>query len=1419
MKEQTNKERGITIVALIVTIITLLILAGITIATMFGDSSVIDLTEEGKIVTEINQLNEKIQSVKISYDQERIKDSNYTKEVSNDDLEENGIVKVIEVTNPEMKIGIINLNKLNIESTIGNNSANIDSSTIDNLTDLKDVFFTDMDTGEIYYINDKIYSVKGNIVSEQIKSDMQTSTEKPSITISPTTYNGQGNMSFTITANKSESNANLDANNEYQYYMSTSSTKLQGGEWKTYQSGETIEEVRSGSNIYYIFVKPIKDEQGNESEGNTIVNGIKYHKSGEYITTNQITLAINPNGGKYKGITDTTILFGVKGQTETIDNAEEKTGAIIEYNGNGGTTPSTQETKRNFRNWKLTGAGTFYNGIYTFGDKNATLTANYDEMTQQITLGTSERQGYTFKGWYTEAEGGEKVGDIGDTYTPTRDITLYAHWEKSTFTVEYHNGANIIGTSTHNVGVAKALTGISDFERNNTQEGFTFAGWTTTEQGLNIDYTDGQSVTDITEAGATLKLYAVWQREATFYSGKKQGPPIPDGFVASRIDGEQSVDDGFVIYQMTEDEANSTDWTTKDSTYNHLYEVQTQYDQFVWIPVEDINSMVMCKSHSESEQCDIKLSADGTYLYCANHNDSQDIVGKLYYNTSTFSFDKEYTAQTYQDSEFKEPASLVFDESYSVGDLTAEYKEMALSVAKHGGFYIGRYEVSLGDSETKEVAGQPSMTAAIDNQMWYGLYAKMKNYSSLSATNSSEATISSSSVKSSMIWGSQYDQMMLWMNNNGEIPTGAGYNDIRARITGGKSTDKINNIYDLIGNSIEWTLEANYDFNRSGRGGSYDNSIAPGTRYGDIPYNTNHYLTSRPSLYIVGKIAIGNAVTATQYYNPNGNKYSVTAPTVTDIEGYTTLGWRKDTQAEAKQYDSGATITDSSNEYYAVYNGTLSITYNGNGATGGTTANQSTTQIVNVSGAKEAKSLTVASNGFTRTNYNFTGWNTKSDGSGQTVEVGANVTESTTLYAQWTANTYTVTYNKNATEATGSMENGSATYNANFTPAANGFERTGYAFTGWNEKADGTGTAWTAGEAKKYETAGNITLYAQWGTNEYEVIFNDKFPDEYQQVEYIGATGNQYIDTGVKTSQNLEIICSFSTTTVGTTFFGGRTSYVANSLTFGFFGYKSSFVGFGGATTEYQTTINLIDGNIHTVDLSNSLYQIDGSDQTINNRNTLSLYNNIYLGTWNNNGEADTRMFKGNIYAFKIYDNSTGTMVRNLIPCYRKSDNVIGLYDMVSNTFFTNAGTGEFSKGANVQNDYTEVGKQQFEYGVTQNLTESALTKDGYTFAGWNTKPDGTGTDYEDKESVSNLTTEINGTVNLYAQWTANTYTIEYNLNGGTEGVANPTSYTIESETITLNNPTKEGYKFTGWIENNRNTKFKCNNSSWKYRK
>lgn len=98
-------------------------------------------------------------------------------------------------------------------------------------------------------------------------------------------------------------------------------------------------------------------------------------------------------------------------------------------------------------------------------------------------------------------------------------------------------------------------------------------------------------------------------------------------------------------------------------------------------------------------------------------------------------------------------------------------------------------------------------------------------------------------------------------------------------------------------------------------------------------------------------------------------------------------------------------------------------------------------------------------------------------------------------------------------------------------------------------------------------------------------------------------------------------------------------------------------------------------------------------------------------------------------------------------------------------------------------------------------LASNGYVKTGYRFDGWNTEADGSGIDYNDKESVSYITSEANGSVTLYAQWVKNTYEVVFNKNTPNYGVT-PTE-TMESISCVYDEGKqlpKNTFKVNGWI-------------------
>ncbi len=107
-------------------------------------------------------------------------------------------------------------------------------------------------------------------------------------------------------------------------------------------------------------------------------------------------------------------------------------------------------------------------------------------------------------------------------------------------------------------------------------------------------------------------------------------------------------------------------------------------------------------------------------------------------------------------------------------------------------------------------------------------------------------------------------------------------------------------------------------------------------------------------------------------------------------------------------------------------------------------------------------------------------------------------------------------------------------------------------------------------------------------------------------------------------------------------------------------------------------------------------------------------------------------------------------------------------------------------------------------YDLSAALGESSLTRVGYTHSGWNTKPDGSGTDYTVGEAIINLTIADGDTVTLYAQWSANSYTVTYDLNESsiktTPSISNASDSVSFGANYTLPIPSSDYYKFVGWF-------------------
>ncbi len=152
--------------------------------------------------------------------------------------------------------------------------------------------------------------------------------------------------------------------------------------------------------------------------------------------------------------------------------------------------------------------------------------------------------------------------------------------------------------------------------------------------------------------------------------------------------------------------------------------------------------------------------------------------------------------------------------------------------------------------------------------------------------------------------------------------------------------------------------------------------------------------------------------------------------------------------------------------------------------------NNQMTQVVN-----RGENVTLQDCTTTVQSKSFDGWNTKRDGTGTAYAAQSSVCniandgETVTLYAQWQTNVYTIHFDSNG--GTGNMSSQTANRDANITLNANTFTRSGFNFSGWNTKYNGTGTSYgnAASVCNLAGTGGSITLYAQWTQQTYTIWF------------------------------------------------------------------------------------------------------------------------------------------------------------------------------------------------------------------------------------------------------------------------------------------------------------------------------------------
>lgn len=177
-------------------------------------------------------------------------------------------------------------------------------------------------------------------------------------------------------------------------------------------------------------------------------------------------------------------------------------------------------------------------------------------------------------------------------------------------------------------------------------------------------------------------------------------------------------------------------------------------------------------------------------------------------------------------------------------------------------------------------------------------------------------------------------------------------------------------------------------------------------------------------------------------------------------------------------------------------------------------------------------------------------------------------------------------------------------------------------------------------------------------------------PDRTKFVNYLQATGTQYIDTGYKPNSNTTIEVKYNSLTTSNTIgcvIGSDAGWLSNECSI----YLNVFA-FGTKSTSLSTAT----AKDVTVKLDKGTAYRDGTQVWTNSETFTSSYA-LTLFALNRSGSVQ-EFFSGRIYSAKIWDN--GNLVRDFVPCI-DSNGAACFYDNVSGAFYYNAGTGEFGAG------------------------------------------------------------------------------------------------------------------------------------------
>ncbi len=465
------------------------------------------------------------------------------------------------------------------------------------------------------------------------------------------------------------------------------------------------------------------------------------------------------------------------------------------------------------------------------------------------------------------------------------------------------------------------------------------------------------------------------------------------------------------------------------------------------------------------------------------------------------------------------------------------------------------------------------------------------------------------------------------------------------------------------------------------------------------------------------------------------------------LENYTFIGWDKaDFTMPAEDVVIRGFWTENPKYDYA-------LTYNANFG-----ENETKADSENVTDTyATARNIIVDQNTFVRENYTFAGWNTEADGTGKAYTAGEAVAltaENNTeiLYAQWDEHdkySYSLVYNANfgVGETKADSENVTGVYDVAYdiTVDENTFVREHYTFDGWNTEADGSGDDYAATDIVNLTAENNTEiLYAQWVEDakyDYALTYNANFGENEEKADGENVTGVYDTAYGITVDENTFVREHYYFDGWNTEADGSGDDYAATDIV-NLTAENNTEILYAQWVEEPKFDYSLIYNanfgeNEEKADSENVTGVYDLFYNIIVDENTFVRENFTFVG-WNTAADGSGDDYAVDSAVELNTDRTTAVLYAQWIE-NEKYD-----YSVIYNANFGE--NEEKADGENVTGVYDEL------YNIA--VDENTFVRENYTFAGWNTEADGTGTAYE-TDALVVLTAEENIEI-LYAQWIEN---------------------------------------------------------------